>query len=207
MRFDATQALRALALAATLLAGSAQADVVWNEANNGDFSNDGLAPTFVTVTAGSNTIIGSTGRSATTNIVDRDYFSITVPTGHVWTSMMLLPGSAGIGGGAFLGLMAGPQFTVPPSTQTAAGLLGWTVYEEGNIGSDLLLSLAVPGLGSSGFQIPLPAGTYSFWVQELSVGVAPYNFELGIAAVPEAPTAMAMLAGLAMLGAVLRKRR
>jgi len=207
MRFDATQGLRALALAATVLAGSAQADVVWNEAINGDFSNDGLLPTVVTLAAGDNSIIGSTGRSPTTTIVDRDYFSITVPTGHVWTSMMLLPGSGGIGGGAFLGLMAGPQFSVPPDTQTAAGLLGWTIYEEGNIGSDLLLAMAVPGLGSSGFQIPLPAGTYSFWVQELSVGVAPYAFELGISAVPEASTAMAMLAGLALLGAVLRKRR
>jgi hypothetical protein len=204
------QALRAMALGAvlaTLAAAQAQAGVVWNESSNGDFSGNGLAPTVVTVLAGSNTIIGTTGRSATTNLVDRDYFSVTVPAGHVWDSMLLLPGSGGIGGGAFLGLMAGAQFTVPPDTQTAAGLLGWTIYEEGSIGSDLLLSMAVPGLGSSGFQIPLPAGTYSFWVQELSVGVAPYSFELGISAVPEVPTALAMLGGLALLSAVLRKRR
>ena len=206
MRVDAKQLARVASLAAAVLAGSAQADVVWNEAINGDFSNGGLAPTAVSIAAGSNVIIGSTGRNAATNIVDRDYFSVTVPAGHVWTSMQLLPGSGGIGGGAFLGLMNGAQFTVPPDTQTAAGMLGWAIYDEGNVGSDLLLAMSVPGLGSSGFDIPLPAGTYSFWVQELTVGVAPYNFELAVSAVPEASTAMTLLAGLALLGVALRRR-
>lgn len=203
----ATWGLRALVVATAVLASSAQAGTAWNESTDGDFSGNGLAPTFVTVTAGANLIVGSTGRDPVTTLVDRDYFSITVPTGHVWDSMMLMPGSGGIGGGAFVGLMAGAQFTVPPDTSTADGLLGWTIYEAGNIGSDLLPAMAVPGLGSSGFEIPLPAGTYSFWVQELSIGAAPYVFELGISAVPEAPSALMALAGLAMLGAVARRRR
>lgn len=207
MKFNATLALRHLTWAAILVAGTAHAGVVWDEASDGDFSNNGLAPSFVTLMVGTSTIMGTTGMSPSTNIVDRDYFTITVPAGHVWDSMMLLPGSGGIGGGAFLGLMGGPQFTVPADTQTAAGLLGWTIYEEGNVGGDLLLAMALPGLGSSGFEIPLPAGTYSFWVQELSVGVAPYNFEFSITAVPEVPTAMAMFGGLALLASVLRIRR
>jgi hypothetical protein len=206
MRLTTKASLRAAALAAMLLGGGAQAAVVWDESVDGDFSNDGLAATFVSVVAGSNVVLGTTGRSATTSVVDRDYFSITVPDGYVWDSMMLLAGSSGIGGGAFLGLMSGPQFTVPFDTATADGLLGWAIYAEGNVGSDLLLALSVPGAGSSGFDIPLPAGDYSFWVQELGVGVAPYGFDIGITPVPEVPTAAAMLAGMLLLTAALRRR-
>ncbi len=206
MTLNANMPLRAAALAAAFLAAGAQATTVWDEGVNGDFSGDGLVPSFVALAGGANLIIGSTGRDALTGLVDLDYFTVAVPAGFTLDSMLLLPGSSGIGGGAFLGMMAGSLFTVPPDTPTADGLLGWTIYEEGNVGSDLLLAMAVPGLGSSGFDIPLPAGNYTFWVQELSTGNAPYLFELGVSAVPEPATVFSLLAGLALLTAALKRR-
>lgn len=181
--------------------------VAWNEAVNGDFSGNGLSPTVVTLAEGSNVVIGTTGRDGSTLLVDRDYFTITVPAGYEFVSMLVLPGTTDIGFGSFIGIMNGSSFTVPPDAATADGLLGWTLYDSGNIGGDLLAFMSAPSLGSSGFQIPLPAGSYTFWVQETGVGVANYVFDLQLAPVPEPATALTMLAGLGLLGAALRRRR
>jgi hypothetical protein len=193
------------ALVAAAASGPARA-AGWNESVDGDLSNNGLVPSAVSLLVGVTTVTGMTGRAVSGGPVDLDYFSIVVPAGHVLDSMILLQGVTVIGGGSFLGLMAGPQFTVPPTTSTAAGLLGWTVYSDGNIGSDLLAAMSIPALGSSGFGTPLPAGAYSFWVQETGVGVASYNFAFNVSAVPELPPALGLLGGLALLAAVRRRR-
>jgi hypothetical protein len=198
-------ALRALALAAALGCGTAQA-AGWNEATDGDLSDDHLAPTFVSLAVGATTVWGTTGRAGPDAPVDRDYFHVTVPAGHLLNAMLLLPGTETLGGGSFLGMMSGAVFSVPPDTQTADGLLGWTVFSGDNAGTDMLLAMSLPALGSSGFSVPLPAGDYVFWVQETIIGTATYGFEFEIAPVPEAPTALAMLAGMALLGAALRRR-
>jgi hypothetical protein len=199
--------LLGFALAAALLAGTAaQAAVAWDESSNGDLSNDGLAPSFAALVAGSNQLLGTTGRVMAGGAVDRDYLHFTVPAGHVLQSLQVLPGQVTLGGGAFIGLMAGPQFTVPPTTFSADGLLGWTLFGIDQEGTDILEIMSVPALGSSGFSIPLPAGDYSLWVQETSVGESVYKLDFVVAEVPEAPTALAMLGGLALLGAALRRR-
>jgi hypothetical protein len=199
--------LAAAAAAALVLATApAHAATVWDEAVNGDLSNNYLAPSFAQLTAGSNVFGGSTGRAVAGGPVDTDYLHVNVPAGHVLNAMILLDGSAGIGGGAFLGLGAGATFPVPPSTGSAAGMLGWTIFAADNIGTDMLAAMATPSVGSSGFTIPLPAGDYTFWVQETSVGTATYRFELDVAVVPEAPTVLTMLGGLALLGAALKRR-
>lgn len=178
----------------------------WNEALQGDFSNNGLAPTVVPLAAGTQLVAGSTGRAVAGGPVDRDYFTVTIPAGFVLESMEILPGTASVGDGSFIGLMAGSSFTVPPDTGDASGLLGWTLYGEGNVGSDLLLFMSGPSFGSSGFDVPLAAGTYSFWVQETGVGTATYRFAMTVSAVPEPATALSLLAGLGLLGAALRRR-
>jgi hypothetical protein len=205
MPISVRHGLHALALAAALAVLPAHA-AGWNEAVDGDLSDDPLAPTFVTLAVGSTSVWGTTGRDVPGGTVDRDYFTVTVPAGYQLDAMWLLPGTQTLGGGSFLAIMAGAQFTVPPDTQSAAGLLGWTVFADGNVGSDMLTAMSVPALGSSGFALPLPAGDYAFWVQETDVGVATYGFEFALAAVPEAPTVLAMLAGLSLLGAALRRR-
>lgn len=209
MAMSVKHRMHALGLGAAMAAALATAPahaIGWNEAIDGDLSNDPLAPTFVALAVGSTTVWGTTGRDVPGGTVDRDYFTITVPDGHQLDAMLLLPGTQTLGGGSFLAIMAGNVFTVPPDTQSAAGLLGWTVFAGENAGSDMLAAMSLPALGSSGFSLPLPAGDYALWVQETDVGVATYGFEFALAPVPEVPSVLAMLAGLSLLGAAMRRR-
>src|SRR5262245_3440937 len=94
------------------LAGSAHALTVYTEAAQGDLSNDGLAPTSIAVEAGSNHVLGATGRAAT---IDFDYFAFTVPAGHEWRALVLLPDTVAGGSLSFVGVQAGERVTVPPN--------------------------------------------------------------------------------------------
>ncbi len=200
--------LTSLVALSALAPATAQAGVAggWDEAVNGDLSGDGLAPNFVSLSAGSNLLRGTTGRDAGTSLVDRDYFSISVPAGFELSSMTVLEGTASIGFGSFIGLVAGNTVPVSPDAPDASGLLGWTLYDAGNVGGDLLLFMSPPSFGSTGFTPPLPAGEYSFWIQETGTGVATYNFDMNLVAVPEPATLLSMLAGLALLTAARRRR-
>jgi hypothetical protein len=194
------------ALPAVLASGAAQATVAWDEAVNGDLSGAGLTPSFVAFVAGGNQLLGTTGRSVAGGPIDLDYLHFSVPAGHVLQSLWVLPGTTTIGGGSFVGLQAGPQLTLPPSTFSAAGLLGWTLFGPDEIGNDLFDIMSVPANDSSGFAVPLPAGDYSLWVQETGVGSVSYGLEFVVVEVPEAASALAMLGGLALLAGVLRRR-
>lgn len=185
------------------LAGSVHA-ADWNEAVHGDLSGMGLAPTVLSLAAGSNAVRGTTGRVVAGGPVDLDYFTITVPVGFELSELTVLAGTSVLGDGSFIGLMSGSSFTVLPTTPTAAGLLGWTLFSETNIGDDLLGFMSTPSFGSTGFASPLPAGSYSFWVQETAVGVSTYALSLTVTAVPEPSTALSMMAGLALLAAARR---
>jgi hypothetical protein len=198
--------MRAATFSALLGAGAAQAAVAWDEAVNGDLSGDPFAPNVAGLGAGSNGLFGTTGRAGVGGLVDRDYLSFTVPAGHVLAALNVLPGTTTVGGGSFIGLAAGGVVTTDPEGFSAEGLLGWTLYGPDQIGTSLLDAMSVPSLGSTGFEVPLPAGTYTVWIQETAVGTVNYALDLVVAEVPEAPTGLAMLAGLALLGAALRRR-
>jgi hypothetical protein len=202
MPFSFQHPLRCAAWSFALLGlvGSVQA-ADWNEAVNGDLSGNGLAPTLLTMAAGGNAVRGTTGRAVAGGPVDRDYFTFTVPAGHELSELTVLAGTSVLGDGSFIGFMSGNTFTVPPTTETAAGLTGWTLFGENNIGDDLLGFMSTPSFGSSGFAPPLPAGNYSFWIQETGVGVSTYALSLVVTAVPEPSTALFMLGGLALLAA------
>ena len=191
-------------LSAALLSG-AQAATAWDEAASGDLANVGTSPTGVTLGVGSNIITGTTGRSGA-GIVDRDYFTFTLPAGWRLDSVTLLPGTTFLGpsGLGFISLQAGTQVTVNPTGGDPTGLLGWWHYNINDIGTDILPSIGA-GPGAIGFIGSLPAGSYAFWIQETATGTAAYNFDFGVSAVPEASTVLMLLAGLAGLG-FLRRR-
>ena len=184
--------------AAFLCATAAHGSTIYDESVSGDLSNSGLAPTLVTVSVGSNYLFGTTGK--TNNIVDRDYFKFIVPQGEELTAITVLPGTKTLGtlGDSFIGIESGPQVTVSTSATDATGLLGWFHYDTGDIGGDILPLMGMAGFGSTGFTAPLPAGTYSFWVQEASTGRVPYGFDFTVAT-PEPASWTMLLAGLALL--------
>jgi len=197
-----------LALPALLAAGAAgaQANVAWDEAAQGDFAGSGLVPTAIALGQGSNLVLGSTGRTA--GVVDRDYFSFTLAAGTQLDSITVLPGSSFLGTGAasFIAVQAGPQVTVNPTGGSPEGLLGWVHYSENDVGTDILGLMGI-GPGAIGFAGPLPAGTYSFWVQDTGTGVANFRFDFAVSAVPEPAGWALALAGLAGVAGWRARRR
>ena len=195
-----------LLASACLFGVAAQADIVYSESVSGDLSGSRLSPTSIMVALGSNQVFGTTGRTA--GVVDLDYFTLTVPVGQVLTGITILPGTAGLGPltDSFIGLQAGSQVTVLPTASSATGLLGWFHYDSSDIGTNILPLMGTSGFGSTGFTPPLPAGSYSFWVQELSTGTAPYGFDFTLAT-PEPTTWIMLLSGLALIAARAGRKR
>ena len=191
------------ALLAVTASATAQAATVWNESVAGDFSNLGTAPTVLALGVGPNLIIGSTGRVG--GVVDRDYFSFTVPAGQQLDTLTVMPGTTalGVSGLSFIAIQSGGQVTVNPTGGSPAGLMGYWHFGANDIGSDILGVMGTsPGAG--GFITPLPAGPYAFWVQDTGTGTANYRLEFAVTAVPEPAAAWLLLAGL---GALALKRR
>jgi hypothetical protein len=188
-----------------LLAGSLTlpifAAVVYDETVSGDLSSSGLAPTLIALSEGSNQILGTQGGEAASV---RDYVTFTVPEGLLLSSITVLDTSLGNRG--FLGIQAGTQLTLPPSTMTAAGLLGWHHYTPADINVDILPLIGTPANGSTGFTPPLSAGNYTLWIQDSSPGLFSYGFDLELQPVPEPATWMTSLAAFAGV-ALLRLRR
>lgn len=200
-----------LRLSALILLGALTlpAAVIYNEAMSGDFSNSGLAPTSVTLMSGANDILGMTGRD-TSNVVDRDYLTFTIPTGLTLSSITVLAGTTVGGPFAFIGIQAGNQVTLPTNVQVADGLLGWDHYNPGEIGQNILPTMSVPAQGSSGFTPPLAAGTYALWIQDFSPGAFNYGFSFGVtpgSAIPEPATDISVMSGAVLLLAFRRRNR
>lgn len=186
---------------------SMQASTVCNEAIQGDLSNSGLTPTSIVVTAGSNQIFGTTGNSGG---IDRDYFTITVPTGLQLASVMELAGTSVGGSVSFIGLQSGNQVTVPTNAATADGLLGWSHYGGATQDTDLFAVMSIPSQGSSGFTTPLGTGNYSFWIQDFNAGRFSYGFDLVLApaasVAPEPQSYAMLLAGFLVLALLCKCR-
>jgi len=183
-------------------AAQVSASVIYNEATSGDLSGSGLTPTSIgALSLGSNQIFGTTG--AVGGVTDRDYFTISVPHGLELSAIVEDSGTQS-GNLSFIGMEAGPQVTLPTNTTTAAGLLGWRHYSPADIGTNVLADMSVAAMGSSGFSIPLGAGTYSFWIQDTSPGTFAYAFDLQV--VPEPATGALLVLGLGV-GAMATRRR
>ena len=173
----------------------------FDEQAQGDLSNDRLAPTPWVLDLGANPLRGSMG------LGDLDYLAVTVPSGRALTALRVGEGLVLGGVRAFLAVQAGNQMTVPADTDSANALLGAMHYQDAAVGTDLLPDLGNGHLGAIGFTGALPAGQYTFWIQDTSFepGLR-YSFNLEVSAVPEPHIAAMLLAGLGLLGTMARRR-
>ena len=167
------------------LAAGASAEVIWNEPDWGDVSNDRLAPTLIPLSLGTNSFI------AFLEGADLDYITVVVPEDHQ-LSELVLTDYVSEDGISFIGVQAGGQMTVPTDAGTAAGLLGWTHFGDllGSVGMDILPVMGTNGFFSDGFTPPLPSGPYTFWIQQREGVHVDYQFDFEVTS-----TAVETLAG------------
>lgn len=193
-----TRALAAIAAVVAVAAPLAHADVLWDEAVNGDLSSDNLNPNSFALLPGSNTIFGSTSPNPE---LDPDFFTLSVPAGFEISSIVFVRYQSG-DDQAFFAMEVGGQITdtgSPVSLLTAA-LIGGVV---GSMEGDELLDDLQEGNVWGGFAGNLGAGTYTFWYQETAAATS-YGFDFVVTPVP-APASASLLAvgGLALV----RRRR
>ena len=189
-----------------LLPSGIAAVPVYDESVFGDFSNDPGQPTFLMLTAGSNEIAGTTGASSAT-VIDRDFFTFTLPHGSQLDSLTVLSGTTVASSYSFIGVQAGDKVTIDFLNPDPAVLLGWKHYSIRDVGTDILPLMGDATVTTSqGFKPPLGAGSYTFWVQETSLGPVSYKFDFAVSSIPEPGTAVCLLAGLGLLARVARKR-
>ena len=188
-------------------AGSAHA-FDYNEATDGDLAgtlgaSGGLAPTQLTAAPGINSLALGVPEGG-----DRDYFTFTVPVGYV-LSAITHTSYVSADNLSFFGVQAGSQVTEPFSGANPAHLLGYLHFGPTTVGTDILDNLANSDASTPaamGFDTPLPAGAYAFWVQQTGVE-ASYSFDFAITPVPEPGQWALMLGGVLLLAARLRHRR
>jgi VCBS repeat-containing protein len=170
----------------------------YDEAINGDPSNNRLFPTQVQLQEGANVL--------KTNIVsvdrkDREYIRVNVPEGFQLNSIVLNAYNSPQGDNiAFMGIQRGTTFTESAETTNVANLLGYTLFgpeaetdprgaSSAGVGDDLLDDLGATtdvdgtGKGIQGFSGPLGAGNYTFWIQQAD-GTANATFQFNVVPVP-----------------------
>ncbi|MFO1435748.1 MAG: hypothetical protein U1F34_05105 [Gammaproteobacteria bacterium] len=199
------------------LISPAQAAVVaWDESVNGDLSGNHLSGTPISLTVGSNQILGTTGTvvtivdNAPVFTVDRDYFTITIGKGQQLDGIKLFSlDRSKIGGNdSFLGLQDGDKITTTPEAPSASELLGYVLYAQPEFGMNLL-NLMKNAPGAKGFSTPLGPGTYTFWTQDTSTGTVAYGFDFqvsGAAPVPVPAALWLLSSGFGLLGITHRRK-
>ncbi|MCH2144672.1 MAG: hypothetical protein MK082_05940 [Phycisphaerales bacterium] len=193
-------ATAAVALAAT----TASADLMWDEAIDGDLSGDYLNPTQLFTKGVNNHVIFTTvGAEANGGNQDREYFTFEVAVGYQLSAIILdafeTDPETNLG---FIGVAEGSVFPTSPENADPTTLLGYTLPGINNVGNDILQDMG-NGAASQGFSGPLGAGTYTFWAQETGPSTDNWDLNFVVTEVP-APGALALL-GLG--GLVARRRR
>ncbi|NJR66956.1 MAG: cadherin-like domain-containing protein, partial [Leptolyngbyaceae cyanobacterium CRU_2_3] len=176
----------------------------YDEAMNGDISNNRLQPTKYQLAEGDNELKFSIDGE----VSDREYITINVPEGFQLNSLVLQDYKSPQGNNvAFMAVQQGTTFTAPPSLLNAEtdALLGYVLFGPESstqgaasaiVGQNLLDDLGSTtdgsgNKGTQGFSGPLPSGDYSFWIQQLDdQAQVSLKFEVAPAQAPnQAPVA------------------
>lgn len=169
------------------LGGNLQAGIIYSEGVDGPASNVPGSPTLVSLSLGSNEIIGEIGPSAPTN---NDHYTFTIGTSQSLDSILLLA----------YGVTNISRFDIFAGSTAGTPFLGFVTaaFRPSDIGSDLLL-----GTGAYG------PGVYTISLQESNAPIVPYEIQINVSsAVPE--PASLTLVGLGAFGLVagaIRRRR
>jgi hypothetical protein len=162
----------------TVLALTGCAPLDYDEAVDGDLSNEAGTPTALTFNLGDNTITGSVTTSAPADT--RDFITFTIPHGLQLSALRLLsyrdlpanvPGNRG-----FHAINLGATSLVP-SPATEGSFLGGDHVDGAAEGSDLLPALADGEPAGTGFTVPLGAGTYSYVIQQTGPPLSGYKLQ------------------------------
>jgi hypothetical protein len=183
--------VRALCCSVVLaFASHSVAAVVWDESVNGDVSNDPTAPTQMNLSVGTNSFVASMPGA------DLDFFSVHVPAGAV-LSAIYNPVYDSLDQVSFMAI--GPETSMPAAVLSydPTGLLGYTHFGPGvfDPSENLLVDMSMPNFPLNGFSRPLPAGAYSFWLQQESGVDENYQLDLVVDAVPEPAGALLFVVG------------
>jgi hypothetical protein len=190
--------MRALVLSACglvgLSLGRAEGAILWDESSQGDLSNSQAAPTPFAFAPGVNSIIGTVGPGDS-----QDWITFSIPAG-LQLSAVTPATYVSADSTAFNGIQGGSTFVGSPGVESS--YLGYTHIGPGVVGANILPSMGAAS-GAQGFTPPLPAGDYTYLIQQLG---AVTTYRLDFTAVPE-PRAQALAAGLLAGGFFLWNRR
>ena len=189
-------------VAVGVLVGSASAEVMWDEAIDGDLSGDYLNPTQLFSKGVNNHVIFSTVGGNPED--DREYFTFTIEEGYQ-LSALILDGFATDPETnlAFLGVAEGSVFPTGPDAPDVTALLGYALIGLSDVGNDILQIIGQGG-GSQEFSGPLGPGTYTWWAQETGPSTDDWDLNFVVTEIP-APGAFALL-GIAGLAGSRRRR-
>lgn len=182
-----------------LLSPMAHAGVMWDESIDGSLSTDRFNPTAMQVGAGSNMLHATTGISD--NEHGAEFYTIHLDANERLTNLFVTAYSGQ--DLMFIGMTQGTTFTVDPDSPVIEDLLGWTHFGPNEVTVDILPTMGSGTFGSQVFEPPLPAGDYSFWMNQFNDPQS-YSLDFVVEAVPE-PTTMVVL-GLGV-AAVIRRRK
>lgn len=198
-------------IAVAIASPSVRAGVVptaYAEGSSGDLSNSQAAPTSVSLPGGASLVLGTVGGTDS-----QDFLTITVPSGFVLTgyanTFYRSTDSQG-----FTGVASGPTFS--GNVFTPSAYLGYAHFGTSASNGSLppadttgvnLLPLMADNInfaaGAQGFSGSLPAGSYTFLIQQLGASTE-YAFTFTLAPIPTpATSALVGISGLVML----RRRR